>query len=137
MNKERLLAVADIVEKGHHKFNGIDAVLMMGDWLEPNIGEDYIPIRSDLKDPTVQHCNTAACIAGFTCLIFDYKEASIHNYEYDVAKKAAELLELDREQSSYLFVGRTYNDITGPNAAKVIRHFVETGDVDWTIIEKD
>lgn len=127
MNKERVLAVADLIEKGHHKFNGIHAKFEMSDWIEP--------MFEDKTDPDPFKCNTSACIAGFTCLLFDYENASneVVQYgrprkHYNVEFKAAELLDLDSPDSSNLFFG---GKARADTAAKVLRDFAETGIVDW------
>jgi hypothetical protein len=154
MNKERLLALADVIQKGHHKFNGIDAAFLMSDWMAPAMtlakkdanqkaDDDFdylefvtIPDRSDLKDLAVENCNTAACMAGFACLIFDYQNSSKAMNDdnvYNVKNEARYILELDYDQANELFATNTARSITGPMAAKVIRYFVETGEVDWGI----
>lgn len=145
-NKERLLALADIVEKGHHKFNGVHAALVMNEWLDltKNPGSIQNEIdgyeREDLQVPDIHNCNTIACIAGFTCLLFDYAEASRTDENkpaYDVESKARSLLELSGRDACDLFHGRINAGVTGPNAAKVIRNFAETGEVDWDAVVGD
>jgi len=138
-NKERILQLADILEKGMHKFNGITAAYMQGEWLM-EIDSRWIrkegidEFRKDIKDPFA--CNTAACMAGFACLLFDYENASKDLYVgtpgYSIPAKAIELLDITDREAELLFYGAG-NGVTGPEAAKVLRHFAETGKIDWSI----
>jgi len=143
MNKERLLQLAAIVEKGHHKFNGVHAALCMSEWFhdysfhdesEAHVTTEVLPRREDLQTVDAFKCNSTACIAGFACLLFDYKRASsLAHYNHE--SRAEEFLDLTSAQANRLFVGDTSSTITGPQAAKVIRHLAETGEVAWHIIE--
>ncbi len=146
-NKERLLELAAIVEKGHHKFNGVHAALLMGNWSSKMDGviyateydsqEQLAAARPDLA-PSVKECNTVACIAGFTCFLFDYKNASNPDQfgDYKVPTRAKELLELTYNQAKHLFLGNTNDEVTGPQAAQVIRHFAETDEIRWDLFTK-
>jgi len=138
MNKERLLKLADTVEKGYYKFNGIQAALVMSTWFENysmdtafKIPEHY-PERKDLQVEDAFKCNSMACIAGFACLLFDYENASTRRH-YNHEAVAAELLGLEAENASDLFCDYTSPNVTGADAAVVIRRLVETGEVDWSI----
>lgn len=155
-NKERLLKVADMVEKGQHKFNGLHVAFNMKDWFDTEAKwyrhvadnekrhklfvESAVPYanqpeelrlksRPDLMDPFA--CNSVACIAGWTCLIFDYEKAQ--SIGYDHQEEAMIFLDLTRYEAEELFLGKAYGYVTGPRAARVIRHFAETGVVDWNI----
>lgn len=141
MNKERLLELADVIEKGHHKFNGINAILDMRDWLSALFKHELNHLtnfRKDLKAPNVNECNTVACMAGWACLLFDYENASKSldpktpaYLNYDVQEVAAKLLELEPNQVISLFTSHAHDTVTGPQAAAVIRNFVKTGRVSW------
>ncbi len=143
MNKERILQVAAVVEKGHHKFNGITAFLFMPSWL---IQEKHffdregfqagLPIeRADL-DGHGHECNTAACMAGFTCLVLDYENTK-NSGSYTIEGRARKLLDLTHDEATQLFTSHTSEYITGPMAAKVMRYFAETGRVSWDVAYQD
>lgn len=143
MNKENLLKVAELVEKGSHKFNGIHAAFNMANWIEVDIDKD-IPLylaykkRTDVEDPHV--CNTTACIAGFAALLSDYetfKHADCITPADEIVSAAREYLGLTEEQAEDLFCGYTSGYVTGPQAAKVIRNFVETGKIDWEDVRNE
>jgi hypothetical protein len=108
-------------------------------------------------------CGTIGCIAGSIVYKKlgrkAYSELAIHKYEgiFELAKKE---LGLTHTQACRLFTpglrdfGLSYNDdtntyilhngksvkydvydtVTGPKAAKVMRHLVKTGKIDWKII---
>jgi hypothetical protein len=86
--------------------------------------------RDDIRDD-IHNCNTAACVAGFTCLLFDYAKATDKSLEYDVKGEAMKLLDLTEQEAIGLFQAKTGANITGPEAAKVIRHLAETGFINW------
>lgn len=139
MNKERLLQLADVIEKGHHKFNGIHAAFNMSGWMDTptNMEDDEIldffrevniPNREDIPK---HECNTTACIAGFACLLWDYDEAKKDKPDYGYSFKARMYLDLTEYQAETLFCTYTTEDVTGAEAARVIRNFVETGRIEW------
>lgn len=140
MNKENLLAVADMIEKGHHKFNGIHAAFKMSHWFadaknmlctdEETFQRKFVPHRPDI--PENNECNTTACIAGWTCLMFDYEGVSkVKTSEYDFKGKAQRFLGLTLFEAERLFSGTLHPSVTGPEAAEIIRNFVKTGEIDW------
>jgi hypothetical protein len=143
MNKERVLQVADVVEKGHHKFNGVHAFLFMPSWL---VQEKHYATRKDFEEqlPMTREdlgghgheCNTAACMAGFTCLVLDYENTK-NGDMYFIEDRARHLLDLTYDEARALFTSHTSEQITGPMAAKVMRHFAETGIVNWELAYQD
>jgi hypothetical protein len=68
------------------------------------------------------HCGTCACIGGHAEAMFGHPDA----------------LELDSDQEDELFYPSNpplkYDEIQPADAAKVLRHLAETGEVDWSII---
>ena len=87
-------------------------------------------------------CGTTGCIAGF--VLVNYLGAKWHSGYGDFAlangawadhEGAAEYLDLSPQESQDLFFNYNHPyglNITSQDAAKVIRHFVETGKVDWS-----
>lgn len=137
MNKENLLKVAEMVENGSHKFNGMHAIFNMADWINyapRNINIEFFEKnRPDVKD--VHACNTTACIAGYAALLADYETFSDSRRSGSaVVETAREYLGLTMQQAQDLFCGLPSPRVTGPQAAKVIRAFVETGKISWTPI---
>lgn len=121
MNKERLLELADIVEKQVHVSN-------------------YIGSPSGFNMCTIFHeCGTPSCIAGFAIAMRQCAEQHIdktdvenqyirsHGYDYaaqylDISHNIYELFEPDYYP---------WNSITPAHAAHTIRHLANTGEVNW------
>jgi hypothetical protein len=150
MNKERLLKLADAIENK----------------TDPKIGfqmENYITtVKANIRE---RHCETACCIAGFANALFDTSKylqfQKLQAKRRDIipygnfgeiasfGKNASNILGLASEDSNMLFYPEDYcilpsgedfleyKDITRKDAAKVIRHLVATGKVDWAIIDDD
>lgn len=114
MNKARLLKLADHVEKLEHSN-------------APTLSE------KDNCHFTLERyqyrCGAPACIAGHAKELWGSKEIE------SSFKVASRVLSLNWDQARMLFVpaGFFYQDITPQMAAKVIRHFVKTGEVDYNI----
>lgn len=120
MNNERLLAVADAIEREEIK----GMTFNMGSWLKKRA-----------------HCNTTACIAGHVVALFD---PQMLNWDYvDIIEVTARNLlatagDDDRLELTRLFYGSSlagnrYNldKIPKEMAAIAIRRLVETGVTDW------
>lgn len=116
MNKERILALADLIEKQPHvKLNEAPGFNM-----------------SDYR----HKCGTPACIAGWAAEISEENSFNGTNY------LAEKYLELDRITAKMLFAPhfiagyhkawKSWNDITPQQAATTLRKLVETGEVDWS-----
>lgn len=145
VRKERLLKLAETVEHGYYPFNGIKAAFNMSSWL---VFEDTcpsrehflysMPNRSDITPEAEHSCNTIACLAGFAIMLFDKETTDKAKNDRHVSyeRTARKLLGLNDLESRELFVGRIDSRVTGAEAAKVVRHFAETGQVDWDIISK-
>ena len=145
LNKEKLELLASTIEKQKH-----------------NTGNDGVNPRDAVEGFTmvcVQHtCGTPACIAGYAYSLAvasvddEAKDYIEHNRNwYNVASSwLNDTLEPDGyTRVAYnvltnLFEPRTHTirtddwyDITPAQAAKVIRHLADTGEVDWSIIEEE
>jgi hypothetical protein len=85
----------------------------------------------------VNHCGTAACIAGLTKVIFDLPGGIMTGF--DTAAYFLGLTDekyIDRMGDCILFYPNTndpWSQITPALAAKVVRHLIETGEIDWTL----
>lgn len=127
MNKERLLTLAKhlarlpaFVNAKTGTINHVDETICMSSYIR-EAGPEY------------GECKTSACIAGWTLLLFGtkgQKQAAVCG-DIDYFGEAMTLLELEFPEADLLFTGATSIDIPGKLAAKVIRRFVKTGNVDW------
>jgi hypothetical protein len=87
-------------------------------------------------DESCNKCGTAACIGGTASILFNVRAGDYLSYS------VAAYLGLTVPQSDKLFRPwnarqrlpkgtRYWSKVTGKQAAKTIRHFVATGEVDW------
>lgn len=137
MNIPNLRALADDLRaKPLHQFH-------LGFWFgrshseQPGLFESFKP-----------SCQTCACIAGDTLMLFD---PNTWTDTSEVSRRAAEILGLNSMQAASLFTplrpycaddpepyqlpfGRGFDSITPQEAARVIDRLIETGGVDWRII---
>ena len=107
-------------------------------------------------------CKTTACIAGWTCLVYEnetddlrkMRELFKKDYEQDICLKifncARNILELDELTTRKLFNYFDHNDdedydpsdnyievesgITATHAIAVLENLIKTGEVDWKIV---
>lgn len=117
MNKERLLHLAEVIERAPHE---------RGKWAESGY---FAPLTAFTME--LWHCGSVGCIGGWACKLFN--DGNVVGTE-----EVAPLLGLSFETANTLFYPPNrldYSSITPAQAATVIRHLVETGEVDWTIIE--
>ena len=86
------------------------------------------------EKPMRVKCNSAACIAGWTTMVFG-SVRSDESFEY----QANRILDLDDDLSSKLFVpDHDIGDVdpfksTAIGASRVVRHLAEMGMVDWNL----
>lgn len=121
MNKDKILELADFIDKLEHVPWIADNGFNMGGYCHP--------------------CGTPSCIAGWASYIFTGK-ASLGNSN----RVASEILDLPYEKAVDLFLpeeevlgdgGYKTLEIIDPTpqqAATVLRHLVKTGKVDWLIV---
>ena len=154
MNEARLVQMAEWLEAGApHQYLKFD--------ITTGITFDQRPMSKD----DIPTCATSCCIAGAACFFFNdvpaMVEKELNQFGYctrvdwtDVTNEATDLLGLTIGQANKLFIpwtssqrhdddidalsyyGRpiTYNDPAW--AARVIRHFLATGVIDWRAVEK-
>lgn len=127
MNRERLLELADHIEK-------------MPMWRGPlrdlwNSHTETHYFSIDHYAEKSQSCGTVCCIAGETVRLwgpqFPLERASSLDPGY--CETAGRLLGLDREQEQHLFLPplRRQFSFTPKVSASCIRHLAETGRVEW------
>lgn len=122
---------------------------------------DELEFGDEVKTHVGHQCGTTACIAGWASLHVT-KEGTLlskgrtSNEIYEVADEldgtdlstyataAQNILGLDDDQAALLFEPMNFGDhgnhdwdeVTPRQAAKVLRHLVKTGDVDWGVAFK-
>lgn len=140
MNKERLLKLADFVEA-----NAVDNTFNMTSYFSKNVR----------KPEDLQHnCGTTACLAGWGCLVPEFKQAGYHAELYEPARPDLGIIpvygdfrmfealkaffDLKYSQSLYLFGEYADEDETVSRADEGveqavarIRDFVATGEMNW------
>ncbi len=146
MNIERLKHIAEWLEGGaiHVDASGSKYAFMMEFW-NSKLGLHTIQEKAQNSnlDWVPGDCGAAMCIGGAAEQFFGDErkiEALMEDQEYEGDEYAADLLGLEYRQAQILFypwnnfrVGAT--PITPQGAAKVIYHLIETGKVDWSIID--
>ena len=145
MNKERMLELADYLEKmeedAPHRFN----METWGMWLIPP------EHRGQLGGLTAPRCSTAGCIAGHAIGLYDPNWRSKDVGGNDIPNRAQVLLGLTAEESSKLFLpwqeneyksgdeyaeeDMDYQYVTASNAAEALRASAEAGSIEWPCAE--
>lgn len=130
MNKERLLQLADHLEKPHvaKHFNM--------NYSFAHLGSHSISYDQPAKD-FIEDCGSVACIGGWAFVLFAPDTIS----DYISAGAAGELLDITYEEANALFYYNTDSHTTPKQAASVVRVFVETESVEevhraWNAIDK-
>lgn len=110
---------------------------VMWAWLreKETSGDTFTSDANDNRQVKFAKCGTAACIAGWTCILAGDK------HPYDHEESARELLEVDEQQSKSLFIldrwpeefRYPYQKAVGQRtmvkiAANRIEHFIKTGE---------
>ncbi|PZP62989.1 MAG: hypothetical protein DI604_28090 [Delftia acidovorans] len=115
MNKERILALANLIEKQPHSA------------VEEVSGFNMVSY--------VHACGTPACIAGWAVASEGTPSPLAHQpiQPTGVSSRAAKYLGLEYPEAEELFLGGVYDldEITPAQAAACLRHLAETGEVDW------
>lgn len=123
MNKKRILRVADAIEKAElaKRDIGFNMNVLFGRTEECSAEEGEETI-----DYTGKNCGTLACIAGWTCLLFE----PLQNPNFGLAQA---LLDLDYPTANSLFWGdrRDLEKITSAEAVSTLRHLARSGRVRW------
>jgi hypothetical protein len=101
-----------------------------------NISEWYTDIRYGSRKYTYEHCNTAACVAGWAAAVkHDFKPVEITaSMEYEVA----EWLGVGPYDSNRLFRPFGYTShperFTRQKAIETLERLRDTGEVDWKVM---
>jgi hypothetical protein len=129
MNKERILLLAHMIEKSIAPVAQPDLHFNMGAFCSPVAGY----LWDDPEADYIPECGTIGCIAGWACLAFG--ETSHNPHHPGIGSVwAGSLLDLGVGEAHRLFYPPDdvkYEEVTPTQAAIVLRHLVETGEVDW------
>jgi hypothetical protein len=132
---------------------GKQALIDVALWLEagaPHKGDVDgfdLSVGVAMRDPA---CGTVCCIAGalvqfnepVTEKLKSQMEYDDDDHEYNwgtVFRRGMAIAELTEEQAEALFEPDVWDrsEVTPAEAARVIRHFVETGEVDWGVANEE
>lgn len=120
----RLIQIAEWLERGGDEHQGRKTVFDMDHWLTHNwcvwrYSEDGMEVAGE--------CGTACCIGGATQFF------NLEHYTNDDElwpAVSARLLGLDTDAATKLFY-QFPDGVEAHQAAKVVRHLLATGEVDW------
>jgi hypothetical protein len=118
MNKERIQALADLIEKQPHT--------------------DIADATGFNMDDYRHQCGTPACIAGWATAMADDNPAGDEPIHGSPHYRATKFLDIGSEVGFHLFQPQTmsayqWHLITPAQAAATLRHFANTGVVDWEV----
>lgn len=119
MNKERILEMADIIERTPHAKESVARTA-------------YDTRAPEFFDMAITHCGSTACIGGFVRWKVDGT-----NEAHDIEWAVAEYFEISDNQANaicYPPFGIDYETITSAQASKLLRNFAESGAVDWNAV---
>lgn len=142
LNKEKLHKFADMIEQEKHvNFDNVD-----------NPRDEMTGFNMGMVFHT---CGTPACLAGYMCAtavsdgflpVQDFMNGGTSAYLKAGAWMHDVPVEEYYREGTYYFnlfepdsriAGKNWDDITPQDAAKVIRHLADTGEVDWSIIQEE
>lgn len=132
MNKERILALADLIETLTYRNED--------NWAPDsfNMGRYSYTYDPNTDEESGHVCDTPACIAGWAYAMKNNFDENLNWIKFE-SGMSAEYLGLTSEQASELFYGRGFSaakrdiEVSPEEAAKTLRHLAETGEVDWFI----
>jgi len=122
-------------KRGKLKFN-------MGTWIRSPAIEKLSKDVIQESRVTVRECGSICCIGGFAILRGSPKKAVLVDdtgtwYDYESDEKAARYLGMTLEDARNLFYPSTscfrWHLISAKKTAKVVRHYLKTGIVDWNV----
>lgn len=130
-NKELAYAVADAIENGAIEGLGFNMQALF----EPDANREHPGF--DMTDKSGRGCDQVADIAGWVCAVAGvegWQEATLSEGCYE----AAELLGLAHDKIGDLFLpdeidGESIDMCPPAKAAAVLRHWADTGIVDWEV----
>jgi hypothetical protein len=131
----------------------IERLEIIAKWLEagaPHVDGTYgfnmdVFLLHNRQDYSGEYCGTAMCIGGAAIQFFSKLASNCRNKD----ARARDLLGLADVEAKKLFYPYTldrhfknsrdweWSQIKPQDAAKVIRHLIDTGEVDWEIILDD
>lgn len=142
MNVELLENLEKSIRPGHHRFGDWNVALNMMTVIalsKPfNVRDPYevIPDRLELGDP--RQYDAACCMIGFTLFLTGKEQMLLSQPDADFTTdnafiEAKHLLDVDQGIAHDLFFGCMSRQVTGDDAARIIRNLRITGKVDWML----
>jgi len=124
MNREMILKVADAIEAAAKPEAKPTLGFNMGDW-----------VSNRHYDVSGHFCGTTACIAGWTLAVSGQELSAEDSAQYlGIRNEAEAILGLSCDKAEDLFVNYPdFSDPTPSQAAAVLRHLAETGEVNWSL----
>jgi hypothetical protein len=119
MRKDRILALADLIEK------------------QPHTSRDGAP--GFCMEAYVHSCGTPSCIAGWASWLSFRKPKTLSGGETDLFDRAKSYLRLDSATAYRLFLPPGYFDphlYTPAQSAATLRRLAETGEVNWSVSQE-
>lgn len=118
MNKEKVKKLADTIRTLNYGF-------MPGSF---NMCEYSHEFRGGFD------CRSPACLAGWACAMEGYDLDQVLNLGDSIHRTAAEILGISQEAADKLFTPKQNEPylLSGVEAASVLDHLVETGELDWS-----
>ena len=117
MRKDRILALADLIEQ------------------QPHTDEDAA--EGFTMESITHDCGTPACIAGWAAWEASGRQSrDLYDIYADVEGQAREFLGIGYSEADVLFYPPfpvIYATVTPTEAAATLRHLAETGRVDWSV----
>lgn len=134
MNKQKLLELADHIEKMPHfpyRYQDPDHDDAMEKFLD---GDDqhYFNMLTYIETNSV--CGTVCCVAGETVRLWGHPQ-----WAGTIVRQAADILDLDMDRAMSLFhppERLEWGSLTPAQAAHVIRQLAETGMVAWPVMQE-
>lgn len=126
MNKEKILAVADAIER--------HAIDDLGFNMTTYLADDSL-----YEDTSGHNCGTVGCIAGWANALEYGVKGMLEFAHPDFFLKGAMILDLDQRTATLLFTPSPlrFDNIKATEAVRVMRRLVETGEVDWSeVVER-
>lgn len=138
MNIQRLKTLANVIEPGVVEFPemGLNIAFNMECTFETQTSW-YVPMfRPDIPD--WRKINACACLAGFTILLFSPLKHKLmsHAIDFNILSEASMELGLSRQTGIQLFYETLDRNITGADAARVVRRLILSECVDWAVLHE-
>ena len=141
MNKEKIKILEETVASMPHYKDG--SVFTKSDMEKDHFSMNYIGTKNNnfvLQElpQSDEHCGTTMCLAGLAVGLFRPEEYTFNQKRHMTAHAAKKILGLNHREAHKLFFMESsrhqYKDVKPEDAAAVLRHFRETGEVNWDMV---